>query len=295
MRAVISGGMLTGLEALGLRDAFDAVYGSSAGAINGAYFIAGQAAFGTTVYYENINNSRFINTARYLSGRPMMSLEFLLEDVMADEKPLDWQTVVESGISLHAIATCVDSAQSCDLTNLRTKQEMFAAFRASATIPVVAGPAVDFRGSRYLDATLVESFPYRTALADGCDHVLVLRTRPLETRLGPPSLFTRRVVAPTLARQNAALGAIVLSRPDRYNADADNLAQAVEVETGEAHVYSVCPSPSSPGVGRLEKNRDKLVAGASAGLSAVWETFTNNVPEVVEVLVACSEFGRPLS
>ena len=35
MRGVVSGGMVTGLEALGLRDAFDAVYGSSAGAFGG--------------------------------------------------------------------------------------------------------------------------------------------------------------------------------------------------------------------------------------------------------------------
>ena len=214
---------------------------------------------------------------------------------MINERPLDWQTVVESGISLHAIATCVDSAQACDLTDLRTKQEMFGAFRASATIPVVAGPSVDFRGSQYLDATLLESFPYRTALADGCDHVLVLRTRPFEARLGQPSLFTRRVVAPMLARQNPALRDTVLSRPRRYNSDAENLALAMKAETGTASLYSICPDSSRPGVGRLEKNRDKLVAGAAAGLSAVWEAFTGEVPETVEVLVACSEFGRPLS
>ena len=53
MRGIVSAGMVTALEHLALRDVFDAVYGASAGAMNGAYFVAGQAAYGTTIYYEN--------------------------------------------------------------------------------------------------------------------------------------------------------------------------------------------------------------------------------------------------
>ena len=38
MRGVVTAGMVTGLERLGLRDSFDVVYGSSSGASNGARF-----------------------------------------------------------------------------------------------------------------------------------------------------------------------------------------------------------------------------------------------------------------
>src|SRR5579871_2481947 len=55
MRGVVSAGMVSALEELGLVTAFDAVYGSSAGAINAAYFLAGQARLGTTIYFEDIN------------------------------------------------------------------------------------------------------------------------------------------------------------------------------------------------------------------------------------------------
>ncbi len=77
MRGVVSSGMVAGLEYLGLLPAFDVVYGTSAGAINGAYFVAGQAAYGATIYYEHINNSKFINPLRCLCGDPSVSLEFL--------------------------------------------------------------------------------------------------------------------------------------------------------------------------------------------------------------------------
>lgn len=42
MRGVVSGAMLMGLRALGLTNAFDAIYGASAGAMGAAYFVSGQ-------------------------------------------------------------------------------------------------------------------------------------------------------------------------------------------------------------------------------------------------------------
>ena len=85
MRGVVSSGMVAGLEYLGLLPAFDVIYGTSAGAINGAYFVAGQAAYGTSIYYEDINNPQFMNPLRCLCGdRPLLAL---LCHVMINEKP----------------------------------------------------------------------------------------------------------------------------------------------------------------------------------------------------------------
>jgi predicted acylesterase/phospholipase RssA len=39
---VIAGAMLMGILNLGMRDAFDAIYGASAGAINSTYFLSGK-------------------------------------------------------------------------------------------------------------------------------------------------------------------------------------------------------------------------------------------------------------
>lgn len=42
MRGCVSAGMIAAVSTLGLMDTFDAVYGSSAGSLIGAYAIAGQ-------------------------------------------------------------------------------------------------------------------------------------------------------------------------------------------------------------------------------------------------------------
>lgn len=50
------------------RDAFDAVYGSSAGAINATYFLSGQRD-GVNIYREDIANDRFVCLRRLVPRR----------------------------------------------------------------------------------------------------------------------------------------------------------------------------------------------------------------------------------
>ena len=99
MRGVVTAGMVTGLEMLGLRDVFDVVYGSSGGASNGAYFVAGQAAYGTTIYYDHINSQDFIDFWRPLRNRRVVDFRFVTDHVMVELVVLDWQAVISSAVA----------------------------------------------------------------------------------------------------------------------------------------------------------------------------------------------------
>src|SRR5438876_11223893 len=85
MRGVISCAALLGLEELGLTEVFDEVYGASAGAVNAAYFLAGQAACATTIYYQKINNTRFI---RRFWHRKIVNIDDLFDCIIRSERPL---------------------------------------------------------------------------------------------------------------------------------------------------------------------------------------------------------------
>ena len=63
MRGVVSAGMVSALEELGLVDSFDNVYGSSAGAINAAFFWPTRRP-SAHHYAEDISNSSFISPGR---------------------------------------------------------------------------------------------------------------------------------------------------------------------------------------------------------------------------------------
>src|ERR1051326_4914336 len=93
MRGVISCASLMALEELGLTDVFDEVYGASAGAVNAAYFLAGQAGYATTIYYKKINNTRFI---RRFWHRKIVDIDDLFDSIIMSERPLHVARVLAS-------------------------------------------------------------------------------------------------------------------------------------------------------------------------------------------------------
>jgi predicted patatin/cPLA2 family phospholipase len=68
MRGAVSAGGLQALHDAGLARCFDAVYGSSAGAINATYFLSGQRD-GVDVYARHIANERFCDLRRLVKRR----------------------------------------------------------------------------------------------------------------------------------------------------------------------------------------------------------------------------------
>jgi predicted patatin/cPLA2 family phospholipase len=269
MRGVVSAGMVSALEALGLTTAFDAVYGSSAGAINAAYFLAGQAALGTTIYSEDINNRHFIDMRRLASGRPIVNLSFLLDDVAVSRKPLDYGRVLASPTPLTVLATDVATAERAILGPFTSAGALRDALRASATMPIIAGDPVTVDGHRYFDASLTEPIPVPTAEAAGHTHLLVLLTRPSETPR-KTTWFDRVYVLPRLRRVSPALARKYRDRGEPYT----SLLAQIAAGRGPAGRAVVCGlRPAAPAVSKLECDAAQLQSAAARGFAAVMTTF----------------------
>ena len=270
MRGVISAGMVSALEALGMTDAFDAVYGSSAGAINAAYFLAGQARLGTTIYYEDINNRQFIDLFRPLRGRPIVNLAFLLDDVVEHRKRLDVGALLAAASPLTVLATDVQARAARPLRGFRDRSHAISALRASATMPVVAGPPVEYDGRAFLDASITEPIPVPTAEADGCTHAVALLTRAAGMR-PRPSAFDRYFVGPRLRRLSPELAARYLNRAGPYT----DLVRAIDAGTGPlGRTQVVGIRVPDLHISKLERRGDVLREGAKRGYDAVMDVFS---------------------
>lgn len=269
MRGVVSAGMVSALEELGMTHAFDAVYGSSAGAINAAYFLAGQARLGTTIYYEDINNRHFIDVRRPLVGRPIVDLGFLINTVAKRRKTLDAARVLAAPSPLTVMATDAASAARAALHQFDGVESLFEALRAGATMPVIAGAPVMHRGRRYLDASLTEPIPVPVAEEDGCTHILALLTRPRETPRRATAL-DRWYVLPRLRRMSPALAALYANRGEPYKALLHQIGTG-RGPLGRAQVLALRPAP--PEVDKLERDRARLVEAARQGFDAVRDAF----------------------
>jgi predicted patatin/cPLA2 family phospholipase len=72
------------------------------------------------------------------------------------------------------VASNLDTLQPVLLSDFTSEADLRTCLRASANVPVVAGPHVDCRGARLVDAAVFEGVPVPSAASDGCSHVLCL-------------------------------------------------------------------------------------------------------------------------
>jgi predicted patatin/cPLA2 family phospholipase len=295
MRGVISAGMALELHDRGLVPAFDAVYGASAGAITGAWLLSSRPE-GLLGWTEPAYAKTLIRRSGLLRGRPAVDVRTLIEELYQTTFPMDFASVLASPVEYHPLATDVTTGDSTDLRPfIGNPIELRLALRASAAMPLLAGPPVEFAGRRFYDAGVSESVPYRTALAQGATHILVLRSRrdPLTWPDGrTPSRSVRLIARTTLRRQTPALRATFLARDARLAADDRRLAACQSASAPPAlaggnapasaadalasvqpAVFSIRPAADSPEVSRLATDGKLLLAAFEAGRAATRAAF----------------------
>jgi predicted patatin/cPLA2 family phospholipase len=297
MRGIVSAGMALAVHELGLVSAFDAVYGSSAGAITGAWLLSSEP--GKLRGWADPDYARtLIRWSAMLRRRPVVDIRTLVEEVYQTEFPMDFASVLASQIEFHPLGTDAETGASTDLRPLiATPAELRLALRASASLPFLAGPPVKLRDHRFYDAGVAESVPFRTPLAQGATHVLILRSRRLLATEQPdpqsdsadlqpdgaddqdsaagghnglairPPRSVRLLTRTTLRRESLALRTAMLTRSVRNAADAASIALAEAIGTA----LTIYPPRSTPPVSRLTTDPALLAGALEAGREAATE------------------------
>jgi predicted patatin/cPLA2 family phospholipase len=261
MRGTVSAGMALALYERGLLPAFDAVYGSSAGAISGAWLVSsdpeGLRGWADPDYARSlIRWSAPLH--RRPRRRPVVDVETLIEVLYQTEFPMDFASILASPIEYHPLATDAATGESTDLRPLITDAaELRLALRASASLPFLAGPPIELRDRRFYDAGVAESIPFRTPLAQGATHILVLRSRrPLNAADGSAGADDEaEIIAETEADLEAEVEAeaeaeIEAEAEDQaeadYEAEADRQEEADHEAEADRQAGAASP-PSAPG------------------------------------------------
>jgi predicted patatin/cPLA2 family phospholipase len=264
MRGAYAGGMVHALDDAGLGGCFDVVYGSSAGAFVGTGLLLGSGQGSAAIFHEDMACRAFIDPRRF-PRRPLVSLDHLLDDVLVHSKPLDWDRLRDSAVPLRVVATALD-----DLTphvlEPRTSREWKLALRATASIPLLAGPAVELHGARWIDGSVSDPLPVLRALADGATHVLALVTRTAsELRRAAPTGGPARW-ARALDRLSPGLGR--MAQGDHRHAPAlAVLEDAAHPSRGGAHLLALVPERDE-GVQGLTTDPARVARAARTGYAA---------------------------
>ena len=267
MRGAVSCGMALALDELGLSQAFDAAYGSSAGTLNAMWLVSGRVRDGIPTWTDASLVGELISRRRGLARRgPVVDVRRLVEERYEQLSPGLFDAVLAGSTELHPIATDVETAEAVDLHDeIHDPASLRLCLRASAALPLLAGPPVPLDGRRYIDAGLSAAIPFRAALEDGATHVLVLRSRRAGESVTPPGRVSGALTGRALRRVSPALESAFRTRVERERADEALLVHHDADPSLQPAILSLRPPADSPVPSRLERDMATIRAGLEAG------------------------------
>ena len=252
---------------------FDAIYGSSAGALSAAWLLCGRAESTVHAWWDPIIMGTTINPRRVLRRQPIVDTRYLVHTVYTEIMPMGFQEILESPVEFHPIATDARTGQATDLhERIHDQSSLQAALRASTAMPLLAGEPIEIDGRRFVDAGVSESVPVRTALAQQATHLVALRTRRTDETVSPPSRGERLVMSRWFARR--APGAL-----EPWLGRETIRAKEEQLLASHPAALQIRPPNGSAGIGRTERRPDLLRAAVHTGRQAALHELAAGVEE----------------
>ena len=279
MRGVFSCGGGIALELLGLSRVFDEVYACSSGAINAAYFVAGQAVYSVSIYYDEVNNRKFINPLRLNN---ILNMDFLFDEVIKRHKPLDVDGVLSSPSKLRISITDANTGAGFLIDAQDSRYALLDSLRASATHPLLSERTRRLGDRECFDGGFANPLPVKDAIDSACTDVLVLSTRPSDYIDPRPGLVLRMLFTWLCARGNAALLEAAEDIHVRENQSRD-LALGRRATPPGVNIVAICPGAATR-LSRTMKNRELLKAAAAEGAHEVFRAFDADPGRLAEVM-----------
>ena len=182
------GGGLRGIYGAGILDyciqngiRFDYCIGVSAGSANIVSYAAQQQKRNYYYFIEYSFRKEYMSLSNLIRKHSYLDMDYIYGTLYNHdgERPLDYPAVVRNGIPLRIVATDAVTGKPHYFTENDLGQDNYDVIKASCSIPVVNRPYV-VGGVPYYDGGISDPIPFEKALADGCDRVVVILTKPLD-------------------------------------------------------------------------------------------------------------------
>ena len=167
------------------------------------------------------------------------------------EDPVDLEAFNASAARYEAVVTDAATGNPVYYDKALLRDGNFDPIKASCAVPGACQP-YPVQGRPGFDGGIADPVPYKRALEQGCDRIVLLLTRPADY-LRPP-LEHQEVLEKALRRWPNAYGAL-LRRAVRYNRDVD----AVKAMEKEGRALVVAPADIT-GMSTLTRDKE-LVEG----------------------------------
>jgi predicted patatin/cPLA2 family phospholipase len=211
LRDIYGAGVFDYMMDAGIR--LDYCIGVSAGSGNCASYIAGQRGRNKHFYLDYITRKEALGIRSYIRNGSFVDLSYVYGSLSnsGGENPLDYQAFEENPTEFKVVATDAETGKPAYFDKQSDMaQNDYTVLMASSCLPVFCKP-IEIKGRKYYDGGLSDPLPFRKALDDGCERLVVILTKPIGSELN---------------QNRNALGASVLKR--RYPLFSESMKNAAD-------------------------------------------------------------------
>lgn len=255
---VLEGGSFRGCYTSGVLDVLmenginlQTTIGTSAGALNGYNYVAGEIGRAAKINLGYRHNRRYMGPRTLARNRGVVGFDFLLNEV-EEEIPFNRERFEDPNRRFLVTVTNCETGQVryCEKGITPDFQK---AVQASASMPFVSD-MVEVDGVPCLDGGCAVKIPYRWALDNGFEKILVVRTRPREYRR-PQETKAFTELTERIYRNYPHLVTLLDNQSEQYNGACRELEQLQE----QGKLLMLCPS-GSISVSAIEGDMERLGA-----------------------------------
>lgn len=253
---VLEGGAMRGVYTSGVLDCLmengimmQTTIGCSAGAMNGYSYLSGDIGRGAMMSIGHRNDKKWMGSVRtIIRNKGVAGWDRFFSKELKKEMPFNQERFDDPKRRFLVVATNCDTGEPEYFEKDCGCIEQ--AIRASASMQVVSA-MVDVNGGKYLDGGCSVKIPYKKALEEGFEKIIVVRTRDESYRR---DLTKKHKVWDVRYRKRPKFIAAMKQACVDYNDDCKTLKKLHD----EGRLFMI--QPSIPiNIGHLESDEDRLL------------------------------------
>lgn len=249
MRGAYTSGVLSLFMEENIR--FPYVIGVSAGANNGANFVAEQKERGKKVFVDYVNHKEYSGFKYWLREDSYFNMDFLFDVLPNELAPFDYETFMNSETVFKVCATNAQTgrAEYFNKSDYQDRDFIANILKASSSLPIISTP-VEINNQLYFDGGISDSIPLDKSIKDGNKYNVLVLTRNSDYR-------KRRQILGLYSKYYLKKYPKVLEAIEKRHIIYNLTLEKIEELEKEGFVFVFRPIEEIK-VGRLEKDLDRL-------------------------------------
>ncbi len=263
---VMEGGASRTIFSCGVTDVFmdegiypDYFIGVSAGLAYGVSYVSRQRGRNEKFTRLYMHDKRYMGMRHWLNPEKhcYYNLEFAFGEIPNKLVPYDYKALAGFPGPVLSVVTNIETGQA-EYLQVPPYEYHWQTTIASCALPVLF-PAIGINGRHYLDGGLSDPVPYKKALADGCEKVIVILTRERDYQKGREK---GTAIVNMQYRNYPKVVECMAHRSAAYNQTTRELLE----DERDGKVFVITPRDTF-GVGRTEGRWEKLAPLYQEGIN----------------------------